>query len=235
MPSTSNWIDLIPVCTDVYVYQADLICDDCGDVIIRKLEKQGVENTGESDDFPQKSYYTGGGEADSPNHCGMGEECQNRIHVPGGATIGCPLGNPLTSDGIKWLFERLAENIVSKDIHHRLVGRLWAHIYSDYLRNCPLALLQIENITFSFAPSLVKILNSLKGKEKAGIMPEAFTDCSYIYGGASSPEKTILWRVEATNDGKFANPETVYLPPSEVHERTLQDMIEEAISEGAWD
>jgi len=28
--------------------------------------------------------------------------------------------------------------------------------------------------------------------------------------------------------------ETAYLPASEAKERTLQDMIEEAISEGAW-
>ena len=30
----SNWIELVPVCTDVYMYQADLICEDCGNKII---------------------------------------------------------------------------------------------------------------------------------------------------------------------------------------------------------
>lgn len=236
MPTTSNWIDLVPTCTNVYVYQSDLICEDCGLATIAQLEKQGVEDTGDSDDFPQGPHSDGGGEADSPYHCGMGAECQNRIHVPGGATIGCPLANPLTEDGARYLCEQLAENIVSRNTHKRQVGRLWASIYSDYLRNgqyCPLALMPVEKIPFAL--SLVKILTSLKKKEKAGIMPEAFTDCSYIYGGATSPEKTILWRVEATNDGEFSDPKTVYLPPSESHERTLQDAIEEAISEGAWD
>ena len=39
----SNWIELVPVCTDVYMYQADLICEDCGNKIIEQLKKEGVE------------------------------------------------------------------------------------------------------------------------------------------------------------------------------------------------
>ena len=242
MPTKANWIDLIPTSSDAYIYQADLICEDCGNKIIEQLEKKGVEDTGDSDDFPQGPHSDGGGESDSPQHCGIGSGCVNKIHIPGGATIGMPLGNPLTSDGVKYLRDSVANDIIATDAHHRKVGRLWARIYSDCLRDCPLielsqsALLvnykQVTGITI--ASPLIKILRLLKKKENAVIVPEIFTDCSCIYGGATTSEKTILWRVETMDDGGYKDPETVYLPPSEAHERTLQDMIEEAISEGAW-
>ena len=174
----------MPTSSDAYMYNADLICEDCGNKIVEQLEKKGIENTGDSNDFPQGPYSDGGGESDVPQHC--------------------------------------------------KVGRLWARIYSDYLRDCrPLTPLSIEKTPF--ADSLIKILARLKKKEKARIMPEIFTDCSCIYGGATSPDKTTLWRVVAGDNGDYEDPETVYLPPSEAHERTLQDAIEEAISEGAWD
>ena len=235
MPTKSDWISFVPTSSDAYIYQADLICEDCGNDTIARLEKMGIKDTGNSDGFPQGPHSDGGGESDSPQHCGMGARCANRIHIPGGATIGCPLGNPLTSDGVKYLCENLANDIVSTDAHHRKVGRLWAHIYSDCLRDCPLIPLSTKFLKTPIAHSLIKILEHLKKKERTPIMPEIFTDCSCIYGGMTSSDKTILWRVEATNDGSYGDPETVYLPPSEAHERTLQDMVEEAISEGAWD
>ena len=67
----SNWIELVPVCTDVYMYQADLICEDCGNKIIEQLKKEGVEDDGDSDRVPQGPYSNGGEEADSPHHCGV--------------------------------------------------------------------------------------------------------------------------------------------------------------------
>lgn len=235
MPTRTDWINLIPTCSDAYVYNADFICEDCGEATIARLEKMGIEDTGDSDGFPQGPHSDGGGESDSPQHCGMGARCVNKIHIPGGVTIGCPLGNPLTSDGVKYLRDSLAEDIVSTSAHKRMVGRLWAHIYSDCLRDCPLISLSTQFLKTPIAHSLIKILESLKKKERAPMMPEIFTDCSCIYGGATASEKTVLWRVEATDDGSYDDPATVYLPPSEAHERTLQDMVEEAISEGAWD
>jgi len=232
MSTKINWIDLVPTCSNAYAYQADLICEDCGNDIIERLEKKGVEDTGDSDDFPQGPHSDGGGESDSPQHCGNGRNCINKIHVPGGATIGCPLGNSLTNDGVKYLRDTLADDIISTSSHHRKIGRLWARIYSDYLRDCPLTSLSIESTPI--ADSLIKILARLKKKEKAKIMPEAFTDCSYVYGGMTY-SNTALWRIEATDDGGYGDPETVHLPLSESRERTLRDMIEEAISEGAWD
>jgi hypothetical protein len=229
----TNWIDLVPTCSNVYVYQADFVCEDCGSKIVERLEKEGTEDTGNSDDFPQGPYPDGGGESDAIQHCGMGEKCVNRVRVPGGVTIGCPLGNSLTSEGVEYLRQTVAKDIVSESAHKRGVGRLWAHIYADALRNYRLASLRLD--ADPIAQSLIKKLKDLKRKEKAFFAPEILVDCSYIYGKINSPDKTILWRVEATNTGGFGPAETITLPASESHERSLRDMIEEAISEGAWD
>ena len=116
---------------------------------------------------------------------------------------------------------------------------MWANIYSDVLHNCPLH--RIDLTKTSIANSLIKILERYKNTKKSKILPEIFTDCSYVYGGTTpneynpSPEETNLWRIEPNNTGGFNPVESIALPASEIHERTLQDMIEEAISEGAWD
>lgn len=233
----ANWIELVPVCSDVYVYQADLICEDCGNKIIKQLKKEKVEDTGDSDRFPQGPHSDGSGEADSPYHCGMNEKCINKVHIPGGVSIGCPLGNPLTSEGATYVREVVARDITDESAHKRRVGRLWAHIYSNVLRDCPLH--RIDLAKTSIANSLIKTLEKYKNTEKAKILPEIFTDCSYIYGSAYSPGKfspiTNLWRTKANDTGRFSPLEILLLRPSEIHERTHQDMIEEAISEGAWD
>ncbi len=74
---------------DAYVYQAALLCADCGEQ--EALDKFGMTpadaNIGEeytSDECPQGPYPDGGGEADSPQHC-------DTCHVF--------LQNPLTGDG----------------------------------------------------------------------------------------------------------------------------------------
>ena len=229
----SNWIELVPVCTDVYMYQADLICEDCGNKIIEQLKKEGVEDDGDSDRVPQGPYSNGGEEADSPHHCGMNERCINKVHVPGGRSIGCPLGNPLTSEGVAYVRETVARDITDESAHKRGVGRLWANIYSNVLHNCPLH--RIDLTKTSITNSLIKILAKYKKTIDAKILSNIFTDCFCVYGGANSPDKTELWRTEANDSGGFNPLKTVALPSSETRERTLQDMIEEAISEGAWD
>ena len=77
---------------DVYVYQAELLCADCAEEIIRYLRASGVRDEGDSDTFPQGPYPDGGGEADTPQHCGY---------------CGTFLENPLTFDGIEYVREAL--------------------------------------------------------------------------------------------------------------------------------
>lgn len=76
---------------NAYVYQAALLCEDCGGQEIARINgiwersSLGAMPTEDSDDYPQGPYPNGGGESDSPQHC---DSC------------GTFLENPLTSDGI---------------------------------------------------------------------------------------------------------------------------------------
>ncbi len=75
---------------DVYMYQAALYCQECIDHIKQSLNKPDYEPPYDSDDYPSGLYYDGGGEADSPQHCG---------------SCGLFLENPLTEDGINYVIE----------------------------------------------------------------------------------------------------------------------------------
>lgn len=74
---------------DVYMFQADLWCDDCAEKYMRENEPpEGAdledEYSYESDDWPKGPCGDGGGEADGPCHCGA---------------CGIFLENPLTDTG----------------------------------------------------------------------------------------------------------------------------------------
>jgi len=73
--------------TLAYVYQAELLCDGCAARIV-ETQLKGREPSEDSDSWPQGPYANGGGESDSPQHCG-----------------GCGefLGNPLTPEGAAYV------------------------------------------------------------------------------------------------------------------------------------
>ena len=84
---------------EVYIYQADLYCAECGEQIKAELDTkmnadghplkpEGDETTYDSDTYPKGPYPDGGGEADGPQNC-----------------AGCRkfLENPLTRDGYEYL------------------------------------------------------------------------------------------------------------------------------------
>lgn len=84
---------------DVFVYGADIYCSKCGQAIRDRLTAQGkapdnpaAESTYNSDRFPKGPYPDGGGEADSPQHCGA-------CHMP--------LENALTAAGVRYALEYL--------------------------------------------------------------------------------------------------------------------------------
>jgi hypothetical protein len=87
--------------TRVYVYQAALLCEPCGEAVKAELDR--VANLGgnvafnrrwDSDDYPNGPHGNGGGEADSPQHC---DHCH------------AFLDNPLTGDGEAYVLEKLAD------------------------------------------------------------------------------------------------------------------------------
>ena len=84
---------------NAYIYQADIYCANCAHRIRMELNaertRRGLKPLPrnaecDSDDFPQGPYPNGGGESDSPQHCG---------------NCGGFLENPLTSDGYRYVRE----------------------------------------------------------------------------------------------------------------------------------
>ena len=107
---------------DIYIYRADCLCSDCGEIKRAELAAQGKapedvgnESTYDSDDFPIGPYANGGGEADTPQHCG---------------TCGVFLENPLTPDGsayVKRAFKAYAESGQGS----RAVLETWQTAYNE--------------------------------------------------------------------------------------------------------
>lgn len=86
---------------DIYVFQAALLCEDCGEKKRAELESSAPpdpddEHTYDSDDYPKGPYPDGGGEADCPQHC-------DACHVF--------LENPLTSEGLDYVRETIASKL----------------------------------------------------------------------------------------------------------------------------
>lgn len=102
----------------VYIYQAALLCEECGDKRRADLNDAFLESGADlgsdqddSDRYPQPCA-DGGGEADTPQHC---DAC------------GTFLENPLTSDGYAYVYQAITENIAtgrgSRDVLDQWIER----------------------------------------------------------------------------------------------------------------
>ena len=231
-----SWLDSVPTCDSAYVFQAAFLCEDCAEQIIAELEAAGKEDTGDSDDFPQGPYSNGGGEADSPNHCDSNERCVNKVQIPGGKPIGCPLANDLTSDGEAYVVEAIAKDILTDDPHARHVGRLWMKIYEPRLND--LINLRPSTQRHSALPhKLTLALHPLfNNKIVDRWLLDIYTDLHYLYGATMTKEGEIplLWRLEIDDDGNFVDLQTVELPPMEFPGKDSERAIEDAWKEGAY-
>ena len=107
---------------DVYIFAADCHCSDCGEIKRAELTAQGKapadienESTYDSGDFPKGPYADGGGESDTPQHCG---------------TCGVFLENPLTQAGYEYVREAVdcTADIEPGDIADDLARRLGAKL-----------------------------------------------------------------------------------------------------------
>ena len=90
----------------MYIYEAEVWCDDCGESISAQLLAEGRvpedphdEFSYDSDDFP-KGPYNNDEETDTPEHCASGEDCLNAIELASGRKIGALLSTTLTDEGI---------------------------------------------------------------------------------------------------------------------------------------
>lgn len=76
---------------DVYMYQAALLCNECGLKVRERLSNStrkpadpNDESSYDSDDYPKGPYADGGGESDLLNHCDYCDVSLENHVIPGG-------------------------------------------------------------------------------------------------------------------------------------------------------
>jgi hypothetical protein len=102
----------------------------------------------------------------------------------------------------------------------------------------PKNLKHLRRIDISRTPTnLGTVLDEVLPKD-AVVPSEVYEDLAgHLYGAALMTESVILWRVdvEKYNVWHLSNIKTILLPPNEFPGRTLEDAIDEAWQDGAWD
>lgn len=106
---------------EAYIFNADVYCESCGEKIRADIRAEGNapedednETTYDSDEFPKGPFPDGGGESDTPQHCGG---------------CGTFLKNPLTEDGAEYVEERVDE-FLRTDRGAAEVIRGWVEFYN---------------------------------------------------------------------------------------------------------
>lgn len=100
--------------TNAYIYQAEIYCEDCATSVQLTLRIAYAEDDGDSSHYPQGPYPNGGGEADSPQHCG---------------SCGLFLENPLTDDGLTYIRQAVHGRVGLSTAHQTLRAQ-WAAFYN---------------------------------------------------------------------------------------------------------
>ena len=113
---------------NVYVYQAALLCEDCGEATREQLTEgqrragppwpdwwldPNDEQSYDSDDYPKGPYDDGGGESDTPGHC---DQCSMFLE------------NPLTTEGYDYVLDAVAVAL-QRSKHLRNPVRQWWSFY----------------------------------------------------------------------------------------------------------
>ncbi len=100
---------------NVYTYNAELLCEPCGEATIELLGNYiDEEDRDDSETWPQGPTEEGGGPADSPQHCGK---------------CGIFLQNPLTNEGVLHVLEALGQDPEDMDEDQRDGYQEWAEFY----------------------------------------------------------------------------------------------------------
>ena len=112
----------------VFVFQADLLCEDCGEEARRELNAAGKkpenaqnEATFDSDDYPKGPYSGANTEVDCPQHC---HECSEYLRTP------------LTAQGRDYVMDKIRAFCVARIAGSRYAGdadvlKLWAEDLSE--------------------------------------------------------------------------------------------------------
>jgi hypothetical protein len=230
-----SWIDSVPVCTDAYVYQTDLLCEDCAHEIARKLDKKKVIDDGDSDTYPQGPHRDGGGESDSFHFCGLGPKCINSVEIDR-QKIGCPLGNPLTRDGAIRLREQVVEDLLSPTIFKRLLGRLLRRVWSDYTGgDYSSSVVRLDVSPAKLPTSLVNaVANHYEGST---IKPHAvlLADPDHVYLAVGHDDVMDLLRMRVDDEGNFNEVDVATIPRAAAEGYDAERLLRDADEDMAWD
>ena len=129
----------------VFFYNADIYCEDCGEDIKQQIRNEAKAAgkllkeyldvdalcDADTDTWPQLAL-DGGGESDSPQHCGSHECCLNATLLKSGNKVGMFLENSLISDGNEYVKEQALNDIKSKGEVGEVV-QMWLDYY-DYIK-----------------------------------------------------------------------------------------------------
>lgn len=115
----------------MYIYKADMYCDDCGKGICLELQREGKapahpedERTFDSDNFPKRCGDDNDhGASDSPCHCANHARCWNAQALEDGSSVGKLLGTDLTKVGVAYVVEAIYD---SPTLGGGEVARFWA-------------------------------------------------------------------------------------------------------------
>jgi hypothetical protein len=221
------------------IYQAALLCEDCAAKVIDNLEKSGVADDGDSDSFPQGPYSDGGGESDSAQFCDSGRACVNAASVAG-HKVGCPLGNPLTTEGAAAVAESISRDLLSTKRFERMINRLLRRVWEDYsnpseIRKCP------GQLTASKIPkSLTTLINNYMREHSSpsATLDDAVyydTDHAYFIVRRGHEDVVDLLRAAADDEGEFKTLNTAYVPLAAAQDFDPSKLLAQAADEGAWD
>jgi len=231
---THDWREDVFVSTRCYAYQGALYCEECGRRLIKFLGSK--EDSGDSSDYPQGPYLDGGGEADAPQFCDSGEYCPNAFASPGRGVrkSGCPLGNPLTSDGIKYVNNTVRTLVFAYGRHLRALGRLEAYLYGrgghDVItpEALEVPIKTLDNVSRDLE-------EKVEGLGLADLGENFYVDPEYVYcSGQKKTGEVVLARIELSPDGGFGKPDVALLPAGEAS-RPQGEVMAAAIEEMAWD
>lgn len=109
-----------------YAYCAEMYCDDCGRRIIADLKRDDVEDTGDTEDYPQ--WGSSEESVDCPQHCANQGDCVDPVELTPGLKVGKLLDNPLTEEGVRYVREVIEDG-------EGLCVELWAEAFADQLRS----------------------------------------------------------------------------------------------------
>lgn len=123
---------LCPICGEIITIIGrtadDRLMGSCGDAFQKEKweypKDPDDESSYDSDEYPKGPYPDGGGESDSPWHCGAGSDCLNAIELSDGTKVGAWLENELTTDGVDYVREAIQGG--------GEVAGMWADFYRDY-------------------------------------------------------------------------------------------------------